>query len=110
MPKKKKAYYLVGFRLTNAQRRALKDRGLYVYSTRSWDEGCGCTLEHRVFVNHEDDVITNWPALDENDMKDMKNDFYEYMDSVDAESDYEIYKANADIIEESFEFRRNYNV
>lgn len=106
----KKSYFLIGFRLTNAQRNALKQRGLHVYSTRSWDEGCGCTLEHKVYVNHEDDVITNWPALDDNNMKDMKDDFYKYMNKVGAESDYELYKANADIINESFEFRHRYNV
>lgn len=101
----KKSYFLIGFRLTNAQRNALKQRGLHVYSTRSWDEGCGCTLEHKVFVNHEDDVITNWPALDDNNMEDRVNDFFKYIAMVGAESDYELYKANADIINESFEFR-----
>ena len=83
-------YYEVGWRLTSAQREAIKKLGYHVYATRSWDTGRGCTLEHRVLVNHETDVITNFPALDDNNPQDMVNDFYEYMCMCDAENDLDI--------------------
>lgn len=87
-----KKYCQVGWRLNSMIRILIKQKGFYVYSNRSWDEGNGCTLEHRVIVNHENDVITNWPALDENNPEDMQNDFYEYMDKCDAEEDYDYFK------------------
>jgi len=83
-------YYELGWRLNSTQRKALKDLGYHVYATRSWDEGCGSTLEHRVLVNHETDVITNFPALDDNNPEDMANDFYERMEEFNATSDLEI--------------------
>lgn len=85
-------YYEVGYRLTSAQRQELKNRGYHVYSTRSWDEGYGCTLEHRVLVNHESDVITNFAALDDNNPEDRVDDFYEYMGLCNAESDLDVSK------------------
>lgn len=91
MPDKKR-YCQIGWRLKSNQRELIRNKGFYIYSTRSWDEGCGCTLEHKVIVNHESDVITNWPALDENNREDMKNDFYEYMDECNAEDDYDYFK------------------
>lgn len=95
----KKAYYQIGWRLTSEQRKKLRERGLYVYANRSWDEGNGCTLEHRVIVNHENDVITNFPALDENNREDMQNDFYEYMALLGAEDDFSLYENNKDILD-----------
>lgn len=83
-------YYLVGWRLNSEQRKALREKGLHIYATRSWDEGTGCTLEHRVFVNHEDDVITNFAALNDNDPKDFANDFYEHMAMFEADNDWEL--------------------
>ena len=83
-------YYEIGWRLNSAQRKAIKDLGYHVYATRSWDEGCGSTLEHRVIVNHETDIITNFPALDDNNPEDMANDFYEHMEKFKAENDLEI--------------------
>ena len=94
-----KHYCLVGWRLNRAQREECSKRGLHVYSTRSWDEGCGCTLEHRVIVNHEDDVITDFEALDPNNREDFRNDFYEYMEEVDAIDDEEFYESVKDILE-----------
>ena len=94
-----KHYCLVGWRLNRAQREECSKRGLHVYSTRSWDEGCGCTLEHRVIVNHEDDVITDFQALDPNNREDFRNDFYEYMEEVDAIDDEEFYESVKDILE-----------
>ena len=86
-----KKYCQIGWRLNSEQRAAIKVKGFYVYANRSWDEGCGCTLEHRVIVNHENDVITNWPALDEDNREDMQNDFYEYMALCEAEEDYDYF-------------------
>lgn len=83
-------YYEVGYRLKSNQREELKKRGYHVYATRSWDNGCGCTLEHRVLVNHETDVITNFPALDDNNPQDFANDFYEHMDKLNATNDLDI--------------------
>ena len=54
-----KNYCIIGWRLNDAQKEELHKRGLYTYANRSWDFGNGCTLEHRVIVNHESDVITN---------------------------------------------------
>ena len=87
-----KKYCQIGWRLTREQREAIKEKGFYTYANRSWDEGNGCTLEHRVIVNHENDVITNWPALDEENREDMQNDFYEYMALCEAEDDYNYFK------------------
>ena len=92
-------YYEVGWRLTSAQRKALKDRGYHVYATRSWDEGTGSTLEHRVLVNHETDVITNFAALDDNNPEDMANNFYEHMEKFDATNDLDITEIK-DILED----------
>lgn len=83
-------YYEVGYRLNSAQRQELKRRGYHVYSTRSWDEGRGCTLEHRVIVNHETDVITNFAALNDDNPEDMANNFYEHMAAYNAENDLDI--------------------
>ena len=78
-------YTVIGWRLTKEQKEELKKNGYHTYACRSWDEGNGCTLEHRVIVNHEADVITNFEALNDNDLEDIRNDFYEYMDECDAE-------------------------
>ena len=80
-------YFLTGWRLNKEQREAIKDKGFHIYANRSWDEGDGCTLEHRVIVNHESDVITNWEALDDTNPEDYQDDFYEYMDLCEAEDD-----------------------
>lgn len=84
-----KHYYEVGYRLNNAERKAIKDQGFHIYATRSWDSGTGCTLEHRVIVNHETDVVTDFPALDDNNPQDYANNFYEHMNKCEAEEDYE---------------------
>lgn len=94
-----KKYYQIGWRLNGQQRQALKERGLYVYANRSWDEGCGCTLEHRVIVNHENDVIMNFAALNENDREDRIDDFYAYVNDNDIEDDYKLYEDNKDILD-----------
>ena len=95
-----KNYCVIGWRLNSAQREELHKRGLHTYANRSWDEGCGCTLEHRVIVNHESDVITNFEALDENDQEDRREDFYEYMEEVEAEESSEFYNSIKDVLEE----------
>lgn len=51
-------------------RETLKKESLYVYDTRTWDEGNGRTLEPFVFVNYEGSMvanfeITNWDIDDE---------------------------------------------
>ena len=91
-------YNLVGYRLSREQREECAKRGLHVYATRSWDDGNGCTLEHRVIVNHESDVITDFEALDENNREDMRNDFYEYMEEMDAIDDTDFYESIKDIL------------
>lgn len=83
----KKHYLLIGWRLTKEQREEIKNMGLYVYQARSWDEGTGCTLEHRVWVNHEADVITDFEALDPNDKTAFENDLFEFMDKEGAVDD-----------------------
>ena len=55
---------------SKAIREALKEKGLYVYDMRYWDEGLGNTLEPRVVVNYGGSVvtnfeITNWDSDDE---------------------------------------------
>lgn len=55
---------------SRAIREALKEKGLYVYDMRYWDEGLGNTLEPRVVVNYGGSVvtnfeITNWDSDDE---------------------------------------------
>ena len=94
-----KSYCVIGWRLNSAQKEELHKRGLYTYANRSWDMGCGCTLEHRVIVNHESDVITNFPALDENNKDDFVNDFYEYMGLCEAEDSVEFYDSIRDVLE-----------
>lgn len=42
----------------------LRKHGLYVYDMRSWDEGCGNTLEKFVVVNYEGSVVTNFEITD----------------------------------------------
>ena len=91
-------YYEVGYRLTYAQREAIKALGYHVYATRSWDSGCGCTLEHRVIVNHETDVITNFPALDDNNPEDFANDFFEHMEKCDADNEWKLGKELEEIL------------
>lgn len=76
-------YYLTE-RLTKQTRELLKSKGYFTYATRSWDSGNGCTLEHRVLVNHENDVVTNFKALDD-DFRDSKDDFFKCMEHFDAD-------------------------
>lgn len=92
-----KYYYLIGYRLRNEQREKLKEKGLHVYALRSWDVGCGSQLEHRVIVNHENDVIANFEMLDENDRNAFEPDFYEYCERVNAFENYDLVK---DLIKE----------
>lgn len=94
-----KNYCIIGWRLNDAQKEELHRRGLYTYANRSWDFGNGCTLEHRVIVNHESDVITNWPALDENNKDDFINDFWKYLDEVGAEETTEFYNSIEDVLD-----------
>lgn len=94
-----KNYCVIGWRLNSRQKEELHKRGLYTYANRSWDEGCGCTLEHRVIVNHEADVITNWPALDEDNREDFINDFYEYIVLCEAKDTVEFYDSIKDVLE-----------
>lgn len=91
-------YYEVGYRLNSAQRKALKEKGLHIYATRSWDEGTGCTLEHRVIVNHESDVVCNFAALDDNNPEDRANNFYEHMEKLEADNDWELPQDIKDIL------------
>lgn len=95
-----KNYCVIGWRLNSQQKEELRKRGLFTYANRSWDEGNGCTLEHRVIVNHESDVITNFEALDSNNREDRRNDFYKYMDEVGAEDSVEFYDSIKDILEQ----------
>lgn len=85
----KRYYYEVGWRLNREQREKLKEAGFHIYATRSWDEGTGCTLEHRVIVNHESDIVTNWEALDESNPDAIANNFYKFMDECDAINSYD---------------------
>lgn len=79
-----KYYCEVGYRLNKEQRKQYEDKGLFVYSTRSWDSGCGCSLEKFVLVNHESDVIMNFEALNEsNDF--YENDFFDFIEREDIE-------------------------
>lgn len=94
-----KHFTVIGWRLNSQQKEELRKRGLYAYANRSWDEGSGCTLEHRVIVNHTGDVITNWPALDENNKDDFKNDFYKYIREVGATETSEFYNSIEDILD-----------
>lgn len=97
-----KNYCVIGWRLSKRQKEELHKRGLFTYANRSWDTGYGCTLEHRVIVNHEGDVVTNFPALDEDDREDYKNDFYQFMDEVGAESSEEFYNSIKDVLNDDF--------
>ena len=98
--KTNKHYYEVGWRLSKAQREAIKAMGYYVYSTRSWDEGCGSTLEHFVLVNHESDVIMDFEALDSNDKNAYINDFYKFLDKNNVEYDSTIGESLKTILED----------
>lgn len=93
-------YYEVGWRLNRSQRQRIEDLGYHIYSTRSWDNGCGSTLERFVLVNHETDVITNFEALDPNDKDAIAQDYYEHMEKCDAEENYDFFKELIPIIME----------
>ena len=85
-------------------RDALKEKGLYVYDMRSWDEGCGNTLEPFVMVNYEGSVvtnfeITNWDIDDEHGK--VINDMYDWVEKNDIEQrdfDVELEKIAQEII------------
>ena len=47
-----------------AERDALREKGFYVYDMRTWDEGCGNSLETVVIVNYEGSVVTNFEITD----------------------------------------------
>lgn len=69
----KKLTYLENLALwhpSHEVREVLKKEGLYVYDTRTWDEGNGRTLEPFAVVNYEGSMvanfeITNWDIDDE---------------------------------------------
>ena len=89
--KKQKHYTTYGARFNNEQRKQLEDAGFYVYGLRAWDEGVGAQLEHRVIVNHLDDVVTDFKILsDDNDA--FEPDFDEYIQKVGAVYDYDFFK------------------
>ena len=91
-------YYEIGWRLNREQRQALKEKGLHIYATRSWDEGNGSTLEHRVIVNHETDVVCDFEALDESNPEAYANNYYEHMEQCNAIDTSEFGKMIEDII------------
>lgn len=93
-----KRYVLIGWRLTQEEREKVKNMGLHIYAARSWDEGNGCTLEHRVIVNHEADVITDFEALDESNREDRKDNLFKYMNEVGAVDDGGLYEMLEDVI------------
>lgn len=71
-----------------AIREALKEKGLYVYDMRYWDEGLGNTLEPWVVVNYGGSVvtnfeITNWDFDDGHDK--FINDMYAWIEKNDIE-------------------------
>lgn len=88
-----------------AIREALKEKGLYVYDMRSWDEGCGNTIEPRVVVNYEGSVvtnfeITNWDIDDEHGK--VINDMYNWVEKNDIEQkdfDAELEKIAQEVID-----------
>ena len=86
-----KFYYVTGERFTNKERGEFENAGFYVYSLRSWDHGTGSQLEHKVLVNHEGDVITNFKALTD-DPDAFEPDFYEFMEIEGAEHSFEPFK------------------
>ena len=92
-----KHYYEIGWRLNKAQREAIKAKGYFVYSTRSWDEGTGSTLEHFVMVNHESDVIMDFEALQPNQRED---NFYKFLEDNNVEYDSTIGDKLKDILED----------
>jgi len=94
-----KNYVIIGWRLNSRQKEELHKRGLYTYANRSWDMGNGCSLEHRVIVNHESDVITNFKILDENKPDDFINDFWKYLSEVGAEETSEFYNSIEDVLD-----------
>lgn len=94
-----KHYYLTGYRLNNSQRQRIEEKGFYVYATRSWDSGCGCSLEKRVIVNHEDDVILDFKP-EEIEPNIVSYDFYEYCDKNEVYDDDEVFKEVMPIVEE----------
>ena len=49
---------------SRAIREALKEKGLYVYDMRYWDQGLGNTIEPRVVVNYGGSVVTNFEITD----------------------------------------------
>lgn len=94
-----KHYYVTGDRFTSEQRKAIEKAGFFVYSLRSWDTGNGSQLEHRVIVNHEGDVITNFKALpDEPDA--FEPDFYQYMENQGAIHNYKTFEPVLKTIEQ----------
>ena len=85
-------------------RDALKEKGLYVYDMRTWDEGCGNTIEPRVVVNYEGSVVTNfeitsWDCDDEYGKAiDDMYDWVEKNNVVQRDFDEELEKLIQDII------------
>ena len=94
-----KHYYLTGYRLSKEQRDKIEAQGFYVYATRSWDSGNGCSLEKRVIVNHEDDVILNFKP-DEIEPNIVCYDFYEWCDKNEVYDDDETFESVLLIVNE----------
>ena len=94
-----KNYYLTGCRLNKSQRERIESKGFYVYATRSWDEGCGCSLEKRVIVNHEDDVILNFKP-EEIEPNIVCYDFYKWCDENEVYDDDKTFESVLPIVNE----------
>ena len=94
-----KCCYEIGWRLNSSQRQRIEEKGFYVYATRSWDEGRGCTLEKRVIVNHETDVLLNFKP-EEIEPNIVTYDYYEWLEQNNVELDSKPFKSVEDIINE----------
>lgn len=71
-----------------AIREALKEKGLYVYDMRSWDEDLGNTLEPRVVVNYGGSVVTNFEITNwdiDNESDKVIYDMYAWIEKNDIE-------------------------
>lgn len=94
-----KQCYEIGYRLNNSQRERIEAKGFYVYATRSWDMGCGCTLEKRVIVNHETDVLLNFKP-EEIEEGIVSYDYFKWLEDNNVELDSKAFESVREIINE----------